>query len=267
MTIHSFFSHQHHFIDLVFYTSLFFICWNLENIFGVSTNYKKWKHSSTNFWFILTGGLVQGITGYFFVKALLFENARHYGLVGFSNTTQLIISFICLDLAYYIYHVMMHKVKKTWRFHAVHHSDTVMNVSTCIREHPVETIIRLGQYMFFCLLLGPAFWIIALHQFVQIVSKIFIHSNFRLPDNLDKYLSYFILTPNMHHVHHHYKMPYTDSNYGDLFSVWDRMFGTFTYLPKEDVQFGLDEVNDFQTTNIIDLFKTDIFIKKDNRVS
>lgn len=263
MSIPSFFSHQHQLVELAFYTVLFFICWNLENIFGVTTNYKKWRHSATNFWFILTGGLVQGLTGYFFVKALLFENAHHYGLIRFTTMTQILISFICLDLAYYFYHVMMHKVRKTWRFHAVHHSDTVMNVSTCIREHPVETIIRLGQYMLFSLLLAPAFWIISLHQFLQITSKILIHSNFRLPDKLDKYLSYIILTPNMHHVHHHYQMPYTDSNYGDIFSIWDRIFGTFSYLPKEGVQFGLDEADKRHTANIIDLFTANIFINKE----
>jgi len=263
VTIHTFFSQQHPFIQVTFFTGLFFICWNLENIFGVTTNYRKWKHSSTNFWFIITGGILQGIIGYYFLKMIMSENLSQYGLVRFSNFTQLTVVFIVLDFTYYLYHILMHKFKKAWRFHAIHHSDTVLNVSTCIREHPVETIIRLGQYMFFSLLLGPAFWIIALHQFIQITSKIIIHSNFRLPDKIDKYLSYFILTPNMHHVHHHYQLPYTDSNYGDLFSVWDRMFGTFTYLPKEDVKFGLDTANDNQTANIIDLFTTNIFIKKE----
>ena len=155
----------------------------------------------------------------------------------------------------------MHKVKKIWRFHAVHHSDVVLNVSTSLREHPVETVIRLSQYMAVSLFLGPMLWILALHQFVQIASKIIIHSNFRLPDKLDKYLSYLVITPNMHHVHHHFKQPYTDSNYGDLFSIWDRMFGTFTYLSKEQVQFGLDEVDQLKIISPLNLIKTNIFRK------
>ena len=259
MSIHEFFDFEHTLINIAFFAVLFFICWNLENIFGVTTNYKKWKHSAINFWFIIPGGILQGILGYYFLKFILIENSLHYGVIKYNTITQLVVVFIVLDLAYYVYHVIMHKFKKIWRFHAIHHSDTVLNVSTCLREHPVETIIRLGQYMVFSLLIGPAFWIIALHQFIQIASKIIIHSNFRLHDKVDKYLSYLILTPNMHHVHHHYKMPYTDSNYGDLFSIWDRLFGTFTYLPKEDVQFGLDAVNDKQAGNIKDLFTTKIF--------
>jgi sterol desaturase/sphingolipid hydroxylase (fatty acid hydroxylase superfamily) len=79
---------------------------------------------------------------------------------------------------------------------------------------------------------------------------------------LDKYLSYLFITPNMHHVHHHHLRPFTDSNYGDLFSVWDHIFGTFTYLAKEDVHFGLDETQPELTVKPIKLLSTRIFIRK-----
>jgi sterol desaturase/sphingolipid hydroxylase (fatty acid hydroxylase superfamily) len=261
-SLQHFFSHPHQFTDVMIFTVLFLICWNLENIFGVTEDYKKWKHCSTNFYFILSGGLVQALTGYFFIRIIVFENEHHYGFSAMSDVRQVIFSFIFLDFIYYVYHVLMHRFKTVWRFHAIHHSDTVLNVSTSLREHPVETVIRLSQYMFFCVLIGPAFWIIALHQFIQVASKIIIHSNFRLPDRLDKYLSYIFITPNMHHVHHHHVRPYTDSNYGDLFSVWDHVFGTFTYLAKEDVQFGLDEVQDELTVKPLKLFTTRIFQKR-----
>jgi sterol desaturase/sphingolipid hydroxylase (fatty acid hydroxylase superfamily) len=234
--------------QFMIFVAIFMVCWNLENIYGVTKDYKKWRHDLTNAMFVIPGALLQMILGYVFVKVLVFENDNAMGLLpklGLESTTeQIVVSFIFLDLTYYVYHFLMHKVKLVWPFHAVHHSDTVLNVSTSLREHPVETCIRLGHYMLSAWFLGTAFWIMTLHQFVQIISKIIIHSNFRLPDKLDKYLSYLIITPNMHHVHHHYQEPYTDSNYGDLFSVWDRMFGTFTYLSREDVVFGLDKTND-----------------------
>ncbi len=261
MKIIQFFSHAHPYIQTLFFTMLFLICWNIENFYGVTRNYKKFKTSSINFYFVLSGSFVQFIMGFLFVKILTLENIHQYGFSKLSNVTSIILTFICLDFAYYIYHVVMHKVKKIWRFHAVHHSDVVLNVSTSLREHPVETVIRLSQYMAVSLFLGPMLWILALHQFVQIASKIIIHSNFRLPDKLDKYLSYLVITPNMHHVHHHFKQPYTDSNYGDLFSIWDRMFGTFTYLSKEQVQFGLDEVDQLKIISPLNLIKTNIFRK------
>ncbi len=261
MSVQNFFSNQNPGIVIIIYTMLFLICWNLENIYGVTRKYKKWKHSSTNFWFIISGGLLQGMIGYIFVNMLLYENDLKYGLSTYSPMVQGLVVFIVLDFTYYIYHVVMHHYKKMWRFHAVHHSDTILNVSTSLREHPIETSVRLGQYMFFALLLGPEFWIIALHQFIQVVSKIIIHSNFRLPDKLDKYLSYIIITPNMHHVHHHFERPFTDSNFGDLFSIWDRIFRTFKYLPKENVKFGLDDVNNSQACKIKNLLTTNIFIE------
>jgi len=67
-----------------------------------------------------------------------------------------------------------------------------------------------------------------------------VHSNFRLPKRVDDVLSWVFITPNVHHVHHHYKMPYTDTNYGDILSIWDRLFGTFAQLDSEKVIFGVD---------------------------
>ena len=244
MHIQPFFSHGEDAAQILIFAAIFILCWNLENVFGVTKSYQKWKHDITNGLFILPGAILQFILGFWFVRALLYENANGFGLVKMlkikTTVGQVAFVFIFLDLVYYAYHYFMHKLKPVWRFHAVHHTDTVLNVSTSLREHPVETCIRLTQYMFFSLLLGPAIWIITLHQFVQIVSKIIIHSNFRIPDHIDKYISMVFITPNMHHVHHHDMEPYTDSNYGDLLSIWDRMFGTFTYLPADKVHFGLD---------------------------
>jgi sterol desaturase/sphingolipid hydroxylase (fatty acid hydroxylase superfamily) len=242
------FDHGTNSTQFFIYVLIFTFCWNIENIYGVSKDYKKWSHDFTNALFMLPGAFLQLALGYLFIKILMYENANSIGLLPYlhinSDWGHIIFSFIFLDLTYYIYHFLMHKVKLVWPFHAVHHSDEVLNVSTSLREHPVETCIRLGHYILAVCFLGTTFWILTLHQFIQIVSKIIIHSNFRLPEKLDKYLSYVIITPNMHHVHHHYLEPYTDSNYGDLFSVWDRMFGTFTYLPPEEVIFGLDKTQD-----------------------
>jgi sterol desaturase/sphingolipid hydroxylase (fatty acid hydroxylase superfamily) len=245
-TLQNFFGEGQNLMQVGLFALVFLICWNLEHIFGVSKHhdYNKWKHTFTNSLFMIPGGLMQLFLGIIFVKVLILENQEGYGLLpklGFtSNGAQIAITFVFLDLMYWLYHFLMHKVGFAWRFHAVHHSDHVLNVTTSLREHPGETIIRLGHYMLGVWLLGPAFWIVTLHQFIQITSKIIVHSNWRLPDRVDRYVSLLLLTPNMHHVHHHHEQPYTDSNFGDLLSIWDRMFGTFYYLPKDQVVFGLD---------------------------
>ena len=260
MNLSNFFSQGQNPTQLAAFFVVFLVCWNLENIFGVTRDYKKWRHDFTNVLFVLPGATLQILLGLFFVKVLLYENENQLGLLPqyhlTSNWAQIAVVFIGLDLAYWLYHFLMHKLKAVWRFHAVHHSDLVLNVSTSLREHPVETVIRLGHYMIGTWVLGPAFWIITMHQFIQIVSKIIIHSNFRLPDHIDKYVSMLLITPNMHHVHHHDVEPYTDSNYGDLFSIWDRMFGTFRYLPAHEVSFGLDIVQpETQKMDFINLIK------------
>jgi sterol desaturase/sphingolipid hydroxylase (fatty acid hydroxylase superfamily) len=244
MNISHYFANGQSVLQVVLFAITFLVCWNLEHLFGVTKNYNKWKQSLTNAMFIIPGGIMQVLLGTVFVLVIKYENENGIGLLPrlniMSNWQQIIVTFIVLDLFYYLYHYFMHKLKFAWRFHAVHHSDKVMNVSTSLREHPGETLIRLGHYMLGCWLLGTTFWILTLHSFIQIITKIIVHSNWRLPDNVDKWVSYIFLTPNMHHVHHHAEQPYTDSNYGDLFSVWDRAFGTFRYLPANEVKFGLD---------------------------
>lgn len=83
-------------------------------------------------------------------------------------------------------------------------------------------------------------WMVFLYQSLSVIASQFNHANISLPPKLDTILSYFIVSPNMHKVHHHYVLPYTDSNYGNIFSVWDRLFGTFTTLPKEELIYGVD---------------------------
>jgi sterol desaturase/sphingolipid hydroxylase (fatty acid hydroxylase superfamily) len=240
----TFFNEDHKIFQGLAFMVVFLICLNLEYLFGVSDKKVKFKNIRTNLMFVLPGFVFQNVLGIIFLKVLIWENSNAIGLLDYFNIRtlfgQLVISFIVLDFFYWLYHFLMHKFSFVWRFHAVHHSDKVLNVSTSLREHPIETTIRLSHYMLITWLLGPTVWLISLHQFIQVVSKIIIHSNWRLPDKIDKYLSYLILTPNMHHVHHHEKQPFTDSNYGDLFSIWDRIFGTFQFLPKEQVVFGLD---------------------------
>lgn len=252
MSIIEFFEKGQSPMQVFLFVVVFVICWNLEFLYGVSENYNKKKHYLNNALFIIPGAIMQGLLGLGFAKLLHYENLNGIGLLPYFNIDetwkQAVITFIFLDFCYWLYHFLMHKLDFAWRFHAVHHSDKVLNVFTSLREHPGETFIRLSHYILASCLLGTPFWMITLHSFIQVISKIIVHSNWRLPDNVDKYLSYLILTPNMHHVHHHEVQPYTDSNYGDLFSVWDRMFGTFQYLPKHEVVFGLD-VDHFEDTD------------------
>ncbi len=125
-------------------------------------------------------------------------------------------------------------------FHLVHHSDNVVDVSTTLREHPGENIIRLSFTLLWVFVSGAMFWALLLRQIIQTFTTLFAHMNMRIPEHLDRIIGLVFITPNLHQVHHHYKQPYTDSNYGDVLSIWDRMFGTFKKLRVEDLVFGID---------------------------
>lgn len=232
-------------VQLVLFVVLLFICWNIENIAGITLYYNKWKHAFLNAGFIFTNLPVQLVLGICFVKTIHWTVLHHFGLLHHLPLTHhllllFITSFIFLDLGEYIYHVIMHRVKRFWMFHLVHHSDTAVDVSTTLREHPGENFIRLSFTLLWVFISGTLFWVLLLRQIIQVGTTLFAHMNYRLPKKLDTLIGFVFITPNLHHVHHHYKQPYTDCNYGDVLSIWDRLFGTFRTLPQEELIYGVD---------------------------
>lgn len=152
-----------------------------------------------------------------------------------------IIGLLLLDLiGAYLVHWIEHKIPILWRFHLIHHSDTWIDTTSANRHHPGESVIRFVFTTLGILVVGSPMWMVFLYQTLSVVATQFNHANISLPKKLDTFLSYFIVSPDMHKVHHHYVLPYTDSNYGNIFSVWDRLFGTFKTLSRADIIYGID---------------------------
>ena len=134
----------------------------------------------------------------------------------------------------------MHKVRPLWAFHLVHHTDNNVDVTTGLRHHPGDSILR---GLFFLLLIffsGAPVYAVMIYQTLLVLSTAFTHANINLPRPLDRILGFVLVSPNMHKVHHHWKQPYTDSNYGAVFSFWDRLFGTYMNLDPGQIRYGLD---------------------------
>ena len=241
----SFLSHSSPLTEAIIFSLIFFACWNIENIAGLLGDYRKWNHAFLNSKFIITGLPPQIGMGVLFVTTISWTTNNHFGILHHLPYMHhplilFLMSFILLDLGEYIYHVIMHKSKRLWMFHAVHHSDNIVDVSTTLREHPGEAIIRNLFTLLWIFLSGAIFWTLLLRQLIQLVSNLLAHMNYRLPEKLDALAGLLFITPNLHQVHHHYQQPYTDCNYGDVLSIWDRLFGTFCKLPYEDIVFGVD---------------------------
>jgi sterol desaturase/sphingolipid hydroxylase (fatty acid hydroxylase superfamily) len=156
-----------------------------------------------------------------------------------------------LDFAFYAAHVSWHKFPSLWRFHAVHHSDPMLDVTTTIRQHPVEGVLRYAAIAAMVLAIGPSPGAFAIYRAASALNALLEHSNLRAPRWLDRALALVTTWPMMHKVHHSRIPEQTDSNYGNLFSVWDRLFGTYTPAERgRDVGYGLDGYDrpELQTT-------------------
>ena len=105
-------------------------------------------------------------------------------------------------------------------------------------------------------IVGTPIAIVMLYQSMSLIFTQFTHANIKMPRGLDKALSYVIVSPDMHKVHHHHLLPYTDSNYGNIFSIWDRLLGTYKYLDREKIVYGVDTFpNEKTNSNLWELLK------------
>jgi sterol desaturase/sphingolipid hydroxylase (fatty acid hydroxylase superfamily) len=119
-----------------------------------------------------------------------------------------------------------------------------VDTTTANRHHPGESVFRAVFALLGVIVLGAPMWLVMLYQSLSVVLTQFNHANIKLPLWLDKGLSWFLVSPNMHKVHHHYMRPQTDTNYGNIFSVWDRLFGTYDATPVDNLRYGLDVLDD-----------------------
>ncbi|SDF55507.1 Sterol desaturase/sphingolipid hydroxylase, fatty acid hydroxylase superfamily [Mucilaginibacter pineti] len=245
MTVQSTLSRYQDIVQLAYFAIIIISLWMCEVFFTADLAPAKFKHTSVNLLFIFTALPIQLVMVSFVLMITVWTNLHHWGLIHYlpysKNAWVYYISlFILMDLCEYVYHVIMHKLDFLWKFHLVHHSDLRVDVSTTIREHPGETFVRMAFQMLWVFLLGPVAAVIVLRQTVQTFSNIAAHTTFRLPARANKIIGLIFITPNLHQVHHHYQLPYTDRNYGDVLSVWDRLFGTYAELEKKDTVYGVD---------------------------
>jgi sterol desaturase/sphingolipid hydroxylase (fatty acid hydroxylase superfamily) len=211
-------------------------------------SYNKWKHAGINLFFTLTTIIINFAFAVLIVKTSDWTIAHQFGVlqwVSMPGWLYVITGLLLLELiGAYLIHFIEHKVKWMWKFHMVHHADTHVDTTTANRHHPGESVFRAVFTTLGVLICGAPMWLVMFYQSLSVVFTQFNHANIRLPKPIDTLLSWILVSPDMHKVHHHYMRPQTDSNYGNIFSVWDRLFGTYNATPAEEVRFGLDVLDD-----------------------
>ena len=162
-------------------------------------------------------------------------------LLGLGPITTLIVAFVTLDAASYLVHRLMHQTPAFWRFHVVHHMDASVDATTGFRQHPFEGLLRFGFIAAPAWLLGAPPASIAIFRLLSAVNSALEHANIRVPRVLDRIFVSLCVTPDMHKVHHSRTRTETDSNYANLFSFFDRLFGTYTPSSRgPSVVYGID---------------------------
>ena len=143
----------------------------------------------------------------------------------------LAITALTFELLAYLLHRLLHRVPWLWRIHAVHHSDTELDFTTTYRNHPLEVVLVVLATMPVTALLGPPVAVLVAYQMIRASVNILAHSNIYLPESLDRWLRYLIVTPDFHLCPHSDDRRFTDSNYGAFLPLFDYLFGTATRKP------------------------------------
>jgi len=180
------------------------------------------------------------------IAAAFYAEANGIGLlnaVDWPAWVKIVVALLVLDLAIWAQHLASHKIPILWRLHKVHHADRDIDVTTAVRFHPIEIALSMLWKIVVVVPLGASPLAVFLFEVILNGCAMFNHANIALPKWLDRALRLFLVTPDMHRVHHSVRRREHDSNYGFNLSLWDRVFRTYTAQPEgghQGMRIGLE---------------------------
>jgi len=196
---------------------------------------------------VLNMGLVWITVGGAAYAAAVFAAEHGAGVLHrmpFPPWAAVVVTLMVLDFAVYLQHVMLHAVPVLWRLHRVHHADLGFDATTGGRFHPLEIFLSLGLKVAVVVLLGATAWAVVAFEVILNASSLFNHGNVTMPESLDHWLRWVLITPDMHRVHHSTRVRETNSNFGFSVSWWDRLCGTYRAQPalgQTGMEIGLSD--------------------------
>ena len=205
----------------------------------------KKQHDLHNFILSFISFAVNGMVGIAVLFMVQYTSVHKLGLfnhIQVPQAAEIVFTVMLIDFGSYCFHNLQHKVPFLWRFHRVHHADMHLNASSSLRFHPVEVVLSQGLY--FCIaipLVGASMAGFIIYGTIGLVFVIIQHSNIKFPAWIEKYGRYVFSTPGWHKIHHADEKKLTDSHYGDIFTLWDRIFGTWHEINPEEISYGLKE--------------------------
>jgi len=234
--------------------AIFLLIENAAPLFSLKT-YSRVKHTGLNIFFTFTTVLVNLSMAFLLVRTAQWVDTSSFGVMNWMSDAPILLTalvgLMLMDfVGAWLAHYVQHHVKWMWKFHLIHHTDQHIDTTSANRHHPGESVIRFVFTLLAIVVVGAPIWMIFVYQSLSLVMTQFNHSNIAMPKWLDDALVWVVCTPNMHRVHHHYRQPYSDTNYGNIFSLWDRIFQTYIVVDNKKLVYGVDthmeksEVND-----------------------
>jgi sterol desaturase/sphingolipid hydroxylase (fatty acid hydroxylase superfamily) len=211
---------------------------------------KSWRWASNLSLVAVNAGLVRVVIPITAVAAAVVADARGWGLlqlVDWPFWLEIVLAVVAFDFAIYLQHVMFHAVPLFWRLHMVHHADLDFDVTSGLRFHTLEILLSALVKLGVVLVLGPPAVAVVAFEVLLNATSMFNHSNVKMPGWLDRLLRWFVVTPDMHRVHHSVIHRETNSNFGFNLPWWDYLLGTYRPQPQdghEQMQIGLTTFSD-----------------------
>ena len=227
---------------LILLAACLVILWVAESIIPLRRNNRD--HAFTNFAFTIFTIIINVLLVFVLIRTIEFCHTNDIGLFAFVQLpyfAQVVLGVFVLDLvAAYLPHKVMHTYNIFWKFHQVHHLDEMVDVTTGLRQHPIETVFRFFFLLAGVIVLGAPLSVVVIYQTISAINALIEHSNIKLNAKIESVMRKLIITPNVHKVHHSCDQKFTDSNYGNIFSIWDRLFKTYETTETEKITYGLD---------------------------
>lgn len=229
-------------IQIIILAGVFALQFFFEHLFPQRKGLNDWKNERNNLLIGLLNLVLSFLPATFFVRGIQLFESRGWGLLHFFPLPfwlNLLLTLLLVDFWMYIWHRANHRIPFLWRFHRFHHKDTKMNSTTAIRFHIVELYFSYPAKAAVCLLLGISYLPLLVYETLFFTAVVIHHSNIAISAKADIIYRTLFASPGMHRIHHSDHWEDTHSNYGSLFSFWDRLMGSWRGGYRPGLRFGI----------------------------
>jgi sterol desaturase/sphingolipid hydroxylase (fatty acid hydroxylase superfamily) len=234
------------YVQIILLACVFGLQYLFEHIYPQKSEINDWKNERFNFGIGLLNLALSFLPVSFIVQWIVFIEERNYGLFNqfvIPAWLLLLASVVVMDFWMYVWHRLNHTVPFLWRLHSFHHKDEKMNSTTAVRFHILELFLSYPGKALVCFVFGISYLNLLVYEILFFAAIVIHHSNIRISNKADAWYRILFASPLMHRIHHSNKWEETNSNYGALFSFWDRIFFSWRPDPKSTIQFGIPKDN------------------------